>query len=198
MRLLLRILIIGCYFLPFSFFHFTCTIGYANTSYNEIEMQAQEKEAAELENSRTIVYSMAPGDTSGTLVNPGSAGSMTQLTADSLKSFVPFLSVIRPVDNSISVIGHIIFHKNWMGRILSVLSLLVSIAMLIGYRLFISSSLPFIFSVVIFFCLNILMFLNFLSNISLLWGSWILYILLFIQLVIELIYHQKLSKRDTQ
>lgn len=196
----LRLLTIICYFLPFTFFLTTCNNGLEmKFSYNQKE--ADKNTLLEIESSKTqidIDSSLADTppfklDTIKTLTDSKNSSQDTlKQTAIISGNFWDRIlrQIIMPTDNSLSGIGSIFYFKTLVGQIAISTSLMTSIIILTTSILK-SQKLKKLLLLTNIISVTTFILQGFYSNVTLLWGTWTLLLLLLLQIIISFIDKKK-------
>ncbi len=185
----IRVLTLLSYFLPFIFFLSTCTSGVTlEDAYNKADAILNEKEKLEndLANLDTL-FNTHDCRTKAFSYNVRTIAKTENSSSYRIKSLTmdfPY-RLLMPTDYSLSAIGSIWLHKNIPGKTAISISLALSLITLIFYRVLDKRgiSLQIISAntiVLIFFIAD-----NLLSNVTTLYGAWILLFLLLVQLITE-------------
>lgn len=194
MKLTLRLITILCYFLPFTFFLATCNGVDINIAYNKAD--ADKDILLEKESSKGTIDSLqneqqALIDTTNTNADSAEISeSTTKTSSDTLPRSpnygdIIFGKVIQPTDTSLSGVGSVLYFKNLTGQITIAISILISLILFVAFRFLRSRKAQLYLILTAFLCFTIFIIDCFISNVTLLWGSWTLLILLLFQLIIE-------------
>lgn len=193
MRFTFRLLTILCYFLPFTFFLSTCNNGLElRFSYNQKEADSNLilEQQSKTSTVDTTLYNY---DTSITTVQDTTQqtklNDTTQLVSEATNKDdfgdKLFKKVVMPTDKSLSGIGSIFYYKNLTGKIAIAVSLLISLILFIAFR-FIKLKTRLYLLLTAVFCLLIFIIDSFISNVTLLFGTWSLLFLLVLQITTAL------------
>jgi hypothetical protein len=195
MKFSVRLLTIICYFLPFIFFLATCNGLELKIAYNKQEADKNILQADSLSTAvavdSTQIGSASFSDTTSATVPADSipAEVLSKDTAGdaSKESFIHRIAIkaIRPTDSSLSAIGSIYYYKNLTGKIVIALSLLISLILLLVYNYLRSQKVKQYLLLVNILCVAVFIADSFISDVTLLWGSWTLLFLLLIQFLVE-------------
>jgi phosphoglycerol transferase MdoB-like AlkP superfamily enzyme len=197
MRFSLRLATTLCYFLPFTFFLAACgDMGY-DFSYNKKE--AAKKILLSNQNFSIMTTDSDNTDTNTLAISAPILEDEAHTNFDSIisdfnaglnynhKTFSErlFIEIISPARSSVSAVGVVLFYKDRAGKIFIVTSMLLSLILFIGYRWIKSKKiicyglLINIISVSAFICDS------FFSDVTLLYGAWVLLFLLIVQVILE-------------
>jgi hypothetical protein len=196
MKFTLRLVTLICYFLPFTFFLTTCNNGLElRISYNQAE--ADKNLLLEKESVKVAVADTAQYDQSIS-VDAAKTDTVTQtLLTDTVKTSTDTLQklivygdrilrmILFPTDTSLSGIGSILYFKNLIGQIAISICLLISLILFVAFKFLKSKKEKLYLLLIAVLCLTIFIVDSFISSVTLLWGSWILLVLLVLQLIIE-------------
>lgn len=197
MKFLLRIITIICYFAPFTFFLVTCNGAFEmRFSYNKLEADSNEQEANELLEVNEIIDSSGQkelklNDTAITdRVEQSLIEEKKEAPTDSLQRSTDFWDkvirgILMPTDRSLSGIGAVFYFKNMPGKISIALSLLISMVLLVGFKLIKSQSTQQYLLSVALICLTVFIINSLISQVTLKWGCWTLFGLLILQIMLE-------------
>ncbi len=188
MKLFLRILILLCYFMPFTFFFQTCVGVHLTIAYNE-------KDAAkDLQYAITTPYAYE-GITVDTITNTDTV-IYTKPLYHNAEFYEKFnrsdlslqekiaCRIYLPTDKSLSGISSISFYKNLTGQILIGISLFFSIILLISFKLK-NRKIKLYLIVANILSLIAFIIVGFISEVTVLWGCWLLLILLILLFIVE-------------
>ena len=186
MNLLFRLLTVLCYLLPFTFFVSTCNNDYEiKYAYNPAE--ANKNQLTERENHETKIDTTQPDTSKENSVDASLLKENEIKSSGSLSAFADKVleRLIRPTETSLSGLGCIFFYKNKPGKILMAVSILISLILLFGFRFVHSKK-----AIQYLLMGSILCHLAFIANslfseVSLLWGTWLLLVLLLLQIITE-------------
>ena len=185
MSVFLRLLTLFTYFLPFCFFFTTCQRGQLKVAYN-IEEALTIKE--NIQQTKLAPDSVKVQDTmhSETVV----LRDLHDKLADRKNRFKFDLTkiinmAVFPSDYSISGIGVFEFYKNIFGKICIGLSILISVLYLILWKLLRKKKVSYIFICINVFSILAFIAICFISKVDVLFGVWVLLILLLIQFFLE-------------
>lgn len=187
----IRLLTLLSYFLPFIFFLSTCTSEFTSTdAFNKADaiLNEQEKVTNQLSSFDTLFNKIDSNNVSYILTEARarikhfyySSDNITNLNLDNK------YRLLMPTDYSLSAIGTIWFHKNILGKTTIAISLLLSLIILVFYRLLDKKNLTI--QVISADIIVLLIFIadSVLSNVSLQFGVWTLLFLLIVQLQTEM------------
>lgn len=176
----LRLLTIICYGLPCVFWFVSCDSMEFKYAYNQkdadqLAMQAQTKMAEAM-----------GGDTANVEVKR----MFAEMSEDSLvgrrtKFEQIVYKVIRPAKNSISALGAIVYFKNVVGKVSMAASFFISLFLLIAFRFLKTQLVIKNLLIINLLFLNVFIVDSFFSDVALLWGMWVLFIVVFLQVSIE-------------
>lgn len=194
MRFTFRLLTILCYFLPFTFFLSTCNNGLElRFSYNQKEADSNLIVEQQLTTS-TVDTTLNKYDTS---IITDQADTTQQANLNDTTQFVSeannnddfgdklFKKVVMPTDKSLSGIGSLFYYKNLTGKIALAISLLVSLILLAAFK-FVKLRTRLYLLLTAVFCLLIFIIDSFISSVTLLFGTWLLFLLFTLQIIIAL------------
>jgi len=198
MKPTLRLLTILCYFLPFTFFMTTCNKFELYEAYNKKDAEknilraqqadqpgndtttadtTQKSGAPKIDTAHTEIT--ATTDSADTLKNNETATT----NKDSFWEKVEMV-IIMPTSSSLSGIGSIMFYKNISGIIFIGLSFLLSLLLLFPWKFLKRKNARWYFLLADFICVLAFITDSFISEVTVLFGSWILLVLIAIQLAI--------------
>jgi hypothetical protein len=181
---LLRFLTVLSYFLPFSFFLITCNNGEAKIAYNQAEA---DKIAAE----QSVSQQAIPQKDSTIEKDSLLAGLADDYAKDTTHKVdvkrEPLFSerlekfVVAPTDSSLSGLGSALYYKNIAGRIFIAISILLSLLYWLFYKWLLRKS--WVIWVLVLNLFSVLAFIItcFLSEVTPLYGIWVLFVFLLIQ-----------------
>jgi hypothetical protein len=184
-----------CYFLPFTFFLATCNGLELKIAYHKKE--ADKNILIEDSLSRAVMVdstqigSAGFSDTTSAIVSadsiPAEVLSKDTAADASKESFIHRIAIkaIRPTDSSLSAIGSIYYYKNLTGKIVIALSLLISLILLLVYKYLRSQKIKQYLLLANILCVAVFIADSFISEVTLLVGSWILLFLLVFQFLVE-------------
>ena len=195
MKFTLRLVTVICYFLPFTFFLTTCNnVLELRFSYNKAEADKN----ILLENASsegitdTVQYDQQIlADTTKTdTVAQNVLKDTVKISSDTLQKSSDYgdrilRKIVMPTDTSLSGIGSVFYFKNLTGQIAIALSLLISLVLFVAFKFIKSQRTKLYLLLTAVLCLTIFIIDSFVSNVTLLWGSWTLLILLLLQLIQE-------------
>ena len=194
MKLSLRLITILCYFLPCTFFLITCGGIRMRFAYNQTEANKNillDNESATKDVDTTQDNSIQLNDTTkSNLLQQSNSRDTTKITSDSIKKSTDYWDkiyrkIMMPTGSSLSAIGSILYYKNLTGQISIGVSLLISIILFLAFK-FIKSKRTILYLLLIsFLCLVIFIVDSFISNVTLLWGSWCILSFLIFQMMLE-------------
>jgi hypothetical protein len=217
MKTILRILTLVCYFLPFTFFVKTCVGPEMKLAYNKNEVAVNKEAALTYEKQKHLqdsIVSLHMSDTSQDHLSqaPAIDTRKADTARKSASSNVPpekqnkFKSKLNnfawslysvwervkmPTDASLSGIGTIFSYKNIFGKMLVGLSFIISLLLLFNTKYIKTGRRKTILLATNILSLIIFLVVSLLSSVSLLWGFWLLLILLFVEL-----YNEVVTKND--
>ena len=184
LKTLLRFLTVLSYFLPFSFFLITCNNGEAKIAYNQAEA---DKIAAE----QSVSQQAIPQKDSTIEKDSLLAGLADDYAKDTTHKVdvkrEPLFSerlekfVVAPTDSSLSGFGSALYYKNIAGRIFIAVSILLSLLYWLFYKWLLRKS--WVIWVLVLNLFSVLAFIItcFLSEVTPLYGIWVLFVFLLIQ-----------------
>jgi hypothetical protein len=184
LKTLLRFLTVLSYFLPFSFFLITCNNGDAKIAYNQAEA---DKIAAE----QSVSQQAIPQKDSTIEKDSLLAGLADDYAKDTTHKVdvkrEPLFSerlekfVVAPTDSSLSGLGSALYYKNIAGRIFIAISILLSLLYWLFYKWLLRKS--WVIWVLVLNLFSVLAFIItcFLSEVTPLYGIWVLFVFLLIQ-----------------
>ena len=184
LKTLLRFLTVLSYFLPFSFFLITCNNGEAKIAYNQAEA---DKIAAE----QSVSQQAIPQKDSTIEKDSLLAGLADDYAKDTTHKVdvkrEPLFSerlekfVVAPTDSSLSGFGSALYYKNIAGRIFIAVSILLSLLYWLFYKWLLRKS--WVIWVLVLNLFSVLAFIItcFLSEVTPLYGTWVLLVFLLIQ-----------------
>ena len=184
LKTLLRFLTVLSYFLPFSFFLITCNNGEAKIAYNQAEA---DKIAAE----QSVSQQAIPQKDSTIEKDSLLAGLADDYAKDTTHKVdvkrEPLFSerlekfVVAPTDSSLSGLGSALYYKNIAGRIFIAISILLSLLYWLFYKWLLRKS--WVIWVLVLNLFSVLAFIItcFLSEVTPLYGIWVLFVFLLIQ-----------------
>jgi hypothetical protein len=189
-RLLLRIIIVISYFLPFTFFLVTCNGNDVRIAYNKaeavknelIQKQIQQEQAAAKDSlvSKDSLLSELENDQSRDTALKTASPKNEPLFSEKFEKFV-----IAPTDSSLSGIGSAVYFKNTPGRFFISCSIFLSIVTFIFWRLLTRKKLHKLTQLLNIFCAVGFIITCFASDVAILFGTWILLALLVLQLIVN-------------
>jgi hypothetical protein len=190
MRFTFRLLTLLCYFLPCTFFLSTCNNGFdLRFSYNQKE--ADSNLIVAQESIDTTIKSNHISKTTRTQVDTLNKGlnDTVQLVANA-NSKVDFRKkliekVILPTDKSLSGIGAIFYYKNLVGKIAIAISLFASLVLFFAFK-YIKPKRGLYLLLTAFLCLLLFIIDSFISGVTLLFGTWLLFLLYLLQMIIAI------------
>jgi hypothetical protein len=195
MKLTSRLVTIICYFFPFTFFLTTCNNPFEwRFSYNRAEADkniALENESSKIAADTAQYDPQSLQDTTNTnAVAQNLLKDTTNIYADTSQNLSDYSDIIlrkiiMPTDSSLSGIGAVFYFKNLTGQIAIAISLLTSLVLFIAFRFLKSRMAKLYLLLTAVLCLAIFIIDSFVSNVTLLWGSWTLLVLLLFQLIVE-------------
>ena len=192
MRFTFRLLTILCYFLPFTFFLSTCNNGLElRFSYNQKEADSNlilEQSATSTSTVDTTLNDTSIATVQADTIEQTKLNDTMQLVSDANnKDDVGdklFRKLMMPTEKSLSGIGSIFYYKNLTGKIVMAISLLVSLIFLFAFKfLKLKTRLYLLLTGVL--CLLTFIVDSFFSDVTLLFGTWLLLFLLVLQLIKE-------------
>lgn len=198
MKPTLRLLTILCYFLPFTFFMTTCNKFELYEAYNKKDAEKNILRAQQADQSGNDTTTADTTQKSGNAVVDTSHAAISAKTdsADTLKnnetattnkdSFWEKVEmvIIMPTSSSLSGIGSIMFYKNISGVIFISLSFLLSLLLLFPWKFLKRKNARWYLLLADFICVLAFITDSFISEVTVLFGSWILLVLIAIQLAI--------------
>ena len=196
MKLTLRLVTVICYFLPFTFFLTTCNNGLElRFSYNQAEADKNillEKKSSEValadtaQYDQTILVDTTKAKVAKQTISTGtiktSYGTLQKSTDYGDKIL---RKVVMPTNTSLSGVGSILYFKNLTGQIAIAISILISLILFVAFKFLKSQKAKLYLLLTSTLCLTIFIVDSFISSVTLLWGSWTLFLLLMLQLIIE-------------
>ena len=187
-----------CYFFPFTFFLVTCNsnrllnIGIA---YNQTEANRNilvERETCELILDSTNITQQNLADSiKKVTLNPkalkDSVIKSSNIFATPASEYFVIITrkIIFPTDSSLSGIGSIFYFKNLIGQVAIALSLIISLILFVMFKFLKSQRIKKYLLLTAILCLTIFVIDSFVSSVTLLWGSWTLFLLFLTQLILE-------------
>ncbi|MDF2189348.1 hypothetical protein [Paraflavitalea sp. CAU 1676] len=196
MKLTLRLVTVICYFLPFAFFLTTCNNGLElRFAYNQADADRNkllEKESVEVAVADTAHYEQ-PISFDTTKIDTATQTILTDIaktSSDTLQKSTDYgdrvlKKMLFPTDTSLSGVGSILYFKNLTGQITITLCLLISLILFLAFKFLKSHKAKLYLLSTAVLSLTIFIVDSFISNVTLLWGSWTLFVLLMLQLIIE-------------
>lgn len=179
MNVALKILTLVCYFLPFTFFVATCNEKGLTFSYNKTEAQKNNEQTEHLsetaEDATAIAAQLMPEALDTTAAVPA------QPEPEKMSNKIA-RHILAPTDTSLSGIGTLLYFKNMTGSIAVAISMLISL-LLLFIRLSSRYRKPLLLLNLL--CLAIFVTDCLLSGVTFLWGTWLLIILLILQLLLR-------------
>lgn len=203
MRTTLRIITIVCYFLPFTFYNISCNnlVG-INVAYNkdeaDINSKLEKKSIATVADS-TIIKQQDLADTickdiDKQLIQKESEKDQSNvLIAQTNYSDTILTKALFPTHTSLSGIGSIFYFKNLIGKIMLEICFTISMILLLLFKFLNSTCTTLFLLIAAVICLTIFFTDCFISNVTLLWGSWTLLLVLLIQVLSEFKLKSKVS-----
>jgi hypothetical protein len=196
-KFLIRLITLFTYFLPFAFFHTTCVGSEYRIAYNKEEAAKNEAEAQELENSKentdvkdTVKKTQSPDTIISTQKSVNELESSPKESTGTLSKTEWQSYLITPTKESLSAPGCMFFYKNIIGSICIGASAIFTVFTLILWK-FIKRKKIFIHvDTMNLICITAFLVDSLILKIDLLWGFWLLFILLLTQLFME-IYDRK-------
>ena len=195
MKLILRLVTVVCYFLPFTFFLTTCNNGLElRFSYNQAEADKNiliEKESSKAVADTAQYDQQISTDTINTdTITHNLLLDTSKISSDTLPKSSDYLDrilrkIVMPTDTSLSGIGSIFYFKNLTGQIAIAISLLISLILFVAFKVLKSQKTKQYLLLTAVFCFTIFIIDSFVSSVTLLWGSWTLFILLLLQFILE-------------
>lgn len=177
--LAIRMLTLACYFLPFVFCFTTCVDGNTRTAYNRADAIANEKDKVIAE-KKDLLEATANLIAEKITVSD----SAVETTSETIKLLQEGddLWFLNPTITSLSAIGFVLAYENPLPRVIMGLSVLISLLCFLLWPLIKRKNLA-----AYFLGVNLVLVLLFLvycvaSNISVLFGAYVLVFLLLIQL----------------
>lgn len=179
-KLVLRILTIICYGLPCVFWFVSCDSMEFKYAYNQ-----RDADLLAMKTQAKMEEAMG-GDTANVEVKR----MFAEMSEDSLvKRRANFdqivYKIIRPVKNSISALGAIVYFKNVAGKVAMAASFFISLFLLIAFRFLKTKLVVKNLLIINLLFLNVFIVDSFFSDVALLWGMWVLFIIVFLQVAIE-------------
>jgi hypothetical protein len=198
MKPTLRLLTILCYFLPFTFFMTTCNKFELYEAYNkkDAEKNRLRAEQADQSNNDTSTSDTAKKSANTVVDTAHATISATKDSADTIKNNATVTTnkdsfwekaemiMIMPTSSSLSGIGSALFYKNFSGQVFIGLSFLLSLLLLFPWKFLKKKNARWYFLLADFICVLAFITDSFISEVTVLFGSWVLLALIAIQLAI--------------
>lgn len=217
MKTFLRILTVLCYCLPFTFFVRTCIGPEMKPAYNKNEVEINKQAARSYEKQKHLqdsiaalsvtdslqprlskasvqdtVHANAPVKTTPSQVAPEKQSKFKSTLNNTWWTIYSLWERIKmPTDTSLSGIGTIFNYKNVFGKILIGLSFILSLLLLFNVKFTRLHKREVILLASNILLLVIFLIVSLLTSVSLLWGFWLLLIVLFTQLYQEVMGQKK-------
>jgi hypothetical protein len=195
MRFTLRLVTIFCYFLPFTFFLSTCNnLTDIRFPYNQKEADSNLLNAQQFE-SPTYNSTQIENDTTSLIQasiiaqkNSSDTTQVIQASTDTTSSLSDKLiqKILFPTKTSLSGIGSVFYFKNLTGKIAIALNLIISLILLAAFKILKSTKTKLYLLSAGVLCLVIFIIDSYISHVTLLYGIWILFTLLLLQLKNEI------------
>lgn len=194
MRFTLRLLIVCCYFLPCTFFFTTCSGLRFDVAYNKKDsariMQDNEKSIASVTELKDQQDSTFTNDSTKDLVSSEKNIQPDQIEKDQeVKEALSdkiLRKLIMPTNTSLSGVGATLYFKNMAGQILIGASFLLSLLLLILWKILKKKNFPGYLHLLNTMCLAVFIIDGIIADVSLLYGTWLLFALILFQCIIEL------------
>ena len=186
-----RLLTVICYFLPLIYFLSTCTSDLTSKeAFNNEDALLNEKEKL-LDKLKTFdeltkQIDIASNNVSDvvTEIRQHIKTNRSDNTSNLQKDIQ--IRLLCPTDYSLSGIGALYFHKNLFARLSLGLSIFLSLIILLFWRIIKKKKLSLLFIATNMGAVFIFMIICFITNVSILYGSWILLLLLSNQILTEI------------
>lgn len=176
----LRILTLACYFLPFVFWFTTCVDGGGRTAYNRADAIANEKDKVIAE-KKDLLEATANLIAEKITVSD----SAVETTSETIKLLEEGDDawLLNPTITSVSAIGFVIMYENALPRIVVALSALISLLSFFIWPLLKRKGIGVYFLLGNLFLLVVFFLYCLFSNITVLYGVYVLAFLLLVQLL---------------
>lgn len=186
----IRFLTLTCYFLPFVFYFSTCVDGIGKSAYNKADAIANEKEKILVE-KKDVIKAAA----NAVVDNVSVTDSSFVLTSETLEMLENSGDdwYLTPTFTSLSAMGVVFAFENSFGPIIVVISFFLSLITFLLWRFFSRKGIG-----IYIISANVLTMLAFaimcwLSNITLLYGAYMVLFLLLVQLLTEIQKRKKIN-----
>lgn len=191
MKLTLRFLTIICYFAPFTFFVATCN-GPVDVRFAYNQKEAATNTSNELRLTEVATFPVdtmqyeSPADSFMVPVDISNEQNTASDTERNSNDYLEqlFRKMMMPVEKSLSGIGVVFYFKNFTGKIVIAISLLISLAIPIFSR-FIKSGIKKYLLLSSILCIVIFMADCFVADVTLRYGVLCLLLLLLLQFGLE-------------
>lgn len=178
----LRMLTLACYFLPFVFFFSTCVDGVSKNAYNKADAIKNETEKQALEKKDLLQRA-----TNLISENVALSDSSLQLSSETL-TIIERLGddwYLTPTFTSLSALGACMQFPNRGGQVVILISFFLSLSTFVFWR-YVKKKVGIYFIGINLFSVLVFVVMCFLENVTVLYGTWVLVFILFVQLLTEM------------
>jgi hypothetical protein len=176
----LRILTLACYFLPFIFFFSTCVDGVGRTAYNKADAIKNEKDKVIAEKKDLIE---AAANLVADKITVSDSGVETTSETIKLLENADDAWLLNPTLSSASAIGFVLMYDDAFPRLMVFLSALLSLLTFLMWRFLKRKGwVVYIIGANLFSVVAFMMYC-FASNVTVLYGAYLLVFLLIVQLL---------------